>query len=194
MMQEVIDLQRQQHGTHQYMESVNQKLQAAEDRQKQMVSSLAKVFQIPKFKKEQRRISSPQKVRKFIKHQSHDHSWGLSQFPVDNTVRDVDIESETVPLQLPDLDLQELAQVKDPFAKEELDFNLVKQEELWSPDFETGSAMPKEIWNDSGNYEYPEFGVPDGELSDFWNLADSATENWTSGETSQYKDANQYGF
>ncbi|KAK1429410.1 hypothetical protein QVD17_11619 [Tagetes erecta] len=196
MMQQVIDLQHQQHGTHQYMESVNQKLQAAEDRQKQMVSSLAKVFQIPKFKKEQRRISSPQKVRKFIKHQSLDHNCGLNPNPiqVENTVRDVDIESETVPLQLRDLDLQDLAQVKDPFPKEELDFDLVKQEDIWSPEFENVSAMPKEIWNDAGNYEYPEFGVPDGELSDFWNLADTGAENWMSGESSQYKEANQNGF
>ncbi|KAI3687883.1 hypothetical protein L1987_81586 [Smallanthus sonchifolius] len=190
MMQEVIDLQQQQRGTHQYMEDVNQKLQAAEDRQKQMVSSLAKVFQIPKFKKEQRCISSPPTVRKFIKHQSHDHNYGLNQVPVDNIVRDLDIQSETVPLQLHDLDLQELAQVKDPFPKEELDFNLdydattmVKQEDIWNSDFETVSAMPNKTWDDAGNYEYPEFGVPGGELSDFWNLADSGAENWMSGNS-----------
>ncbi|KAI3822573.1 hypothetical protein L1987_10166 [Smallanthus sonchifolius] len=200
MMQEVIDLQQQQRGTHQYMEAVNQKLQAAEDRQKQMVSSLAKVFQIPKFKKEQHRISSPRTAHKFIKHESHDHSYGLNPSPVDNIVRDLDIQSETVPLQLHDLDLQELAQVKDPFPKE-LDFNLdydattmVKQEDIWNSDFETVSAMPNKMWDDAGNYEYPEFGVPSGELSDFWNLADSGAENWMSGEASQSQNTNQYGF
>ncbi|KAK9079321.1 hypothetical protein SSX86_000992 [Deinandra increscens subsp. villosa] len=185
MMQEVIDLQNQQQGTHQYIEAVNQKLQAAEDRQKQMVSSLAKVFQIQKFKKDQCRLSSRQTVRKFIKHQPN-----------------LDIESETVPLELHDLNVQELAQIKDPFPKEELDeldvnldyvgTTMIKQEDIWSSEFETVSAMPN--WNDAGNYEYPEFGVPGGELSDFWNLADSGAEFWMSGETSQSAKTNQYGF
>ncbi|KAI7751354.1 hypothetical protein M8C21_023451, partial [Ambrosia artemisiifolia] len=198
MMQEVIDLQDQQRGTHQYMESVNQKLQAAEDRQKQMVSSLAKVLQIPKFKKEQRRVSAPQLVRKFIKHQPDDHNFGLNPIPVDNTVRDLDNQSETVPSRLHDLDSQELAQVNDPFSKEVLDFNLdydaatmVKQEDLWSSDFETVSAMPNNLWNDAGNYEYPEFGLPGGEVSDFWNVADSGAENWMSGEPSDSQKTNQ---
>ncbi|KAJ0714503.1 putative transcription factor HSF-type-DNA-binding family [Helianthus annuus] len=187
MMREVIDLQDQQRGTHQYMEAVNQKLQAAEDRQKQMVSSLAKVFQITKFKNEHRRISSQQKARKFIKHQPDDH------VSVDNT--------ETAPLRLHDLDLQELAQVNDRFPKEELDFSfdydaatIVKQEDLWSSGFETVSAMPNNMWNDVGNYEYPEFGAPGGELSDFWNLADSGAENWLSGEPSKSQKTDQYGF
>ncbi|KAM0045518.1 putative Heat shock transcription factor family [Helianthus debilis subsp. tardiflorus] len=187
MMREVIDLQDQQRGTHQYMEAVNQKLQAAEDRQKQMVSSLAKVFQIPKFKKELHRISSQQKARKFIKHQPDDH------VSVDKT--------ETAPLRLHDLDLQELAQVNDRFPKEELDFSfdydaatIVKQEDLWSSDLEAVSAMPNNMWNDVGNYEHPEFGTPGGELSDFWNLADSGAENWLSGEPSKSRKTDKYGF
>nr|AAF74563.1 heat stress transcription factor A3 [Solanum peruvianum] len=77
MMQEVVELQQQQHGTVQLMESVNEKLQAAEQRQKQMVSFLAKVLQNPTFlarvrqMKEQGEITSPRTMRKFVKHQSH---------------------------------------------------------------------------------------------------------------------------
>ncbi|CAN4121423.1 unnamed protein product [Withania somnifera] len=80
MMQEVVELQQQQRGTVQQMEAVNEKLQAAEHRQKQMVSFLAKVFQNPTFMarlqqmKEQGKITSPKTMRKFIKHQRHDPS------------------------------------------------------------------------------------------------------------------------
>lgn len=77
MMQEVIELQQQHRGTVQHMEAVNEKLQAAEQRQKQMVSFLAKVFQNPKVlsrlqqMKEQRGITSPRTMKKFVKHQPH---------------------------------------------------------------------------------------------------------------------------
>ncbi|XP_049359301.1 heat stress transcription factor A-3 [Solanum verrucosum] len=77
MMQEVVELQQQQRGTVQQMESVNEKLQAAEQRQKQMVSFLAKVLQNPAFlarvrqMKEQGEITCPRTMRKFVKHQPH---------------------------------------------------------------------------------------------------------------------------
>ncbi|KAK4730811.1 hypothetical protein R3W88_023799 [Solanum pinnatisectum] len=77
MMQEVVELQQQQCGTVQQMESVNEKLQAAEQRQKQMVSFLAKVLQNPTFlarvrqMKEQGEITGPRTMRKFVKHQPH---------------------------------------------------------------------------------------------------------------------------
>ncbi|KAF9680166.1 hypothetical protein SADUNF_Sadunf06G0092800 [Salix dunnii] len=79
MMQEVIELQQQQSGTVHRVQSVNQRLQAAEQRQKQMVSFLAKLFQNPAFlarlkkKKEQGEIGSSKMRRKFIKHQQHQH-------------------------------------------------------------------------------------------------------------------------
>lgn len=77
-MQEVVELQQQQRGTIQQMKTVGEKLQAAEQRQKQMVSFLAKVFQNPAFlahlrqTKEQRQITSPRAMRKFVKHQQHE--------------------------------------------------------------------------------------------------------------------------
>ncbi|XP_057982827.1 heat stress transcription factor A-3 [Malania oleifera] len=72
LVQEVVDLQQQQYGTHQRMEAVSQKLQSAEQRQKQMVSLLAKLLQNPEYlahlrqEKERKEIGFP-KVRKFVK-------------------------------------------------------------------------------------------------------------------------------
>ncbi|XP_065855887.1 heat stress transcription factor A-3 [Euphorbia lathyris] len=74
MMQEVVELQQQQRGAVHHMEAVNQRLQAAEQRQKQMISFLANLFQNPAFlarlkqNKEQREIGSPRMKRKFVKH------------------------------------------------------------------------------------------------------------------------------
>ncbi|KAK6126288.1 hypothetical protein DH2020_039993 [Rehmannia glutinosa] len=78
MMQEVVELQHQQRGTVQHMEIVNEKLQTAEKRQKQMVSFLGKMFQNPAFlsrlqqTREPKSITSPRSTRKFVKHQSHE--------------------------------------------------------------------------------------------------------------------------
>ncbi|CAI9097822.1 OLC1v1034319C1 [Oldenlandia corymbosa var. corymbosa] len=74
MMQELAELQRQQRGTFQHMEAVNEKLQAAENRQKQMVSFMAKLLQNPAFvahlqqMKQQKEITSPRTMRKFLRH------------------------------------------------------------------------------------------------------------------------------
>ncbi|KAJ6407582.1 hypothetical protein OIU84_010964 [Salix udensis] len=90
MMQEVIELQQQQSGTVHHVQSVNQRLQAAEQRQKQMVSFLAKLFQNPAFlarlkqKKEQGEIGSSRMRRKFVKHQQHQHA--LSESSMENKI------------------------------------------------------------------------------------------------------------
>ncbi|KAF8042524.1 hypothetical protein BT93_A0992 [Corymbia citriodora subsp. variegata] len=74
LMQEVVELQQQHHGTAHHAEAVYQRLQAAEQRQKQMVSFMAKLLQNPSFvarlreKKEQREIGSSRVRRKFLKH------------------------------------------------------------------------------------------------------------------------------
>ncbi|MED6162075.1 hypothetical protein PIB30_118804 [Stylosanthes scabra] len=84
LMQEVVDLQQQQRRTVHHAGEVNQRLESAEQRQKQMVSFLAKLFQNPTFlarlrdKKEQREIESPRARRKFIRHQ---HEAGTSETP-----------------------------------------------------------------------------------------------------------------
>ncbi|XP_057460073.1 heat stress transcription factor A-3-like [Actinidia eriantha] len=77
MMQEVVELQQQHRGTVQHIEAVNKKLQEAEQRQKQMVSFLEKLFQNPGFlerlrQKDQPAITSPRTIRKFLKHQQHE--------------------------------------------------------------------------------------------------------------------------
>ncbi len=80
MMQEVVELQQQHWGTINHMEAVNQRLQSAEHRQKDMVSFLAKLLQNPAFidrlkqKKEQRKIDSPRVRRKFVKQHQHEMS------------------------------------------------------------------------------------------------------------------------
>lgn len=78
MMQEVVELQHQQRGTVKHMEMVNEKLQTAEKRQKQMVSFLGKIFQnqafLTRFQQmgKQKSITSPRTMRKFVKHQAHE--------------------------------------------------------------------------------------------------------------------------
>ncbi|EOY08120.1 DNA binding protein, putative [Theobroma cacao] len=75
LMQEVVDLQQHHQGTARNVEVVGQRLQAAEKRQKQMVSFLVKLFQNPAFlarlkqKKEQGEFGSPRMRRKFVRHQ-----------------------------------------------------------------------------------------------------------------------------
>ncbi|XP_030522143.1 heat stress transcription factor A-3 isoform X2 [Rhodamnia argentea] len=74
LMQEVVELQQQHRGTAHHAAAVNERLQAAEQRQKQMVSFMAKLLQNPSFvaclreKKEQREIGSSRVRRKFLKH------------------------------------------------------------------------------------------------------------------------------
>ncbi|KAM5559585.1 heat stress transcription factor A-3 [Rosa sericea] len=73
LMQEVVDLQQQQRGTAHHLKAVNERLQSAEQRQKQMVSFLAKMLQNPAFlarlqqKREQKGIGSSSGQRKFVK-------------------------------------------------------------------------------------------------------------------------------
>ncbi|KAK8600435.1 hypothetical protein V6N13_059784 [Hibiscus sabdariffa] len=75
LMQEVLELQQEQQGTTLHVEVVNKRLQSAEQRQRQMVSFLAKLLQSPAFlarlrqKKERGEIGSPRVQRKFLKHQ-----------------------------------------------------------------------------------------------------------------------------
>lgn len=78
LMQEVVELHQQHRGTASHMEAINQRIHAAEQRQKQMVSFLAKLLQNPAFlarlkqKKEQGEIGSSRMKRKFVKHQPHE--------------------------------------------------------------------------------------------------------------------------
>ncbi|GAV80040.1 HSF_DNA-bind domain-containing protein [Cephalotus follicularis] len=78
LMQEVVELQQQHRGTACHVEMVNQRLQGAEQRQKKMVSFLAKLLQNPAFvahlqqSKERGEIGSSRTERKFVKHLPHE--------------------------------------------------------------------------------------------------------------------------
>ncbi|KAM0940335.1 putative transcription factor HSF-type-DNA-binding family [Dioscorea sansibarensis] len=76
LMQEVFRLQQEHLATVRQMDSLNQRMQSAERRQKQMVTFLAKVFQNPEFlaqirkQKAQREIVSARAKRKFLNQHS----------------------------------------------------------------------------------------------------------------------------
>ncbi|KZV28447.1 hypothetical protein F511_03250 [Dorcoceras hygrometricum] len=78
MMMEVVELQKQHKGMIQHLEDVNEKLKGAENRQKQMVAFLAKMFQNPdvlarlRQAKERSSVTSPRTMRKFLKHQQQE--------------------------------------------------------------------------------------------------------------------------
>ncbi|TQE04312.1 hypothetical protein C1H46_010097 [Malus baccata] len=78
LMQELVELQQQHRGTVNHMKVMNQRLQSAEQRQKQMFSFLAKMLQNPAFiarlqiKTRQEDIGPSRVRRKFVKHQQHE--------------------------------------------------------------------------------------------------------------------------
>ncbi|XP_068341650.1 heat stress transcription factor A-3-like [Pyrus communis] len=78
LMQELVELQQQHRGTVDHMKVVNQRLQSAEKRQKQMFSFLAKMLQNLAFVarlqiKTGKEDIGPSRVRrKFVKHQQHE--------------------------------------------------------------------------------------------------------------------------
>ncbi|XP_043724531.1 heat stress transcription factor A-3-like isoform X1 [Telopea speciosissima] len=92
MMQEVVTLQLEHRGSAQRLETMKQRLQIAEQRQKQMVSFLAKLLQNPVFlarlqqKTEQREIASPRVKRKFIKHQQQQPDQVKSDSPMEGQI------------------------------------------------------------------------------------------------------------
>ncbi|XP_021644844.2 heat stress transcription factor A-3 [Hevea brasiliensis] len=90
MMQEVVELHQEQHGAVHHMEAVRQRLQGAEQRQKQMISFLVKLFQNPAFlarlrqNKKQGDIGSSRMKRKFVEQQHHEP--GQSESPMEGQI------------------------------------------------------------------------------------------------------------
>uniref|UniRef100_UPI001CB90CA7 heat stress transcription factor A-7a-like n=1 Tax=Erigeron canadensis TaxID=72917 RepID=UPI001CB90CA7 len=166
MMQEVIDLKNEHRETHQYMESVNEKLKAAENKQKQMVSFMAKVLQNPTFlssikekKAQMLQISSPRTTRKFIKHQPHE----LDALPIGDSSRSLDVDHASKGKNVLDMELEAAPEYfLDPVSGGIDDFSM-KQEDIWS---------------DLGNYELPEFGARGEDLSNIWNIGTSGGDAW----------------
>ncbi|KAF0935254.1 hypothetical protein E2562_031708 [Oryza meyeriana var. granulata] len=77
LLQEVARLKQEHLQTIEHMSTLNQRLESAEDRQKQMVSFLAKLLQNPTFlrqlklHRQQKEIDSTRVKRKFLKHVPH---------------------------------------------------------------------------------------------------------------------------
>nr|CAB3449916.1 unnamed protein product [Digitaria exilis] len=77
LLQEVARLKQEHRQTIEQMSTLNHRLESAEDRQKQMVSFLAKLLQNPSFvrqlklHREQKEIESTRVKRKFLKHVPH---------------------------------------------------------------------------------------------------------------------------
>lgn len=122
IMQEVVELQQQQQGTFHHMESVNQRLQSAEQRQKQMVSFVAKLLQNSAFlarlqQKEQREIGSARVKRKFVK--QHQHEIGKSDSSMEEQVvkYQPDWRQLIIPSAAPDLYPVPVEQSEDYFSQ-----------------------------------------------------------------------------
>lgn len=81
LLEEVLKLQQDQLMTINQMSSLNQKLETAEERQKQMVSFLAKILRNPNMLAQFRINQEQRHRRKFLKHQKHDQSSSLLQPP-----------------------------------------------------------------------------------------------------------------
>ncbi|CAL1373071.1 unnamed protein product [Linum trigynum] len=118
MMQEVVELQQQQRGSIEHMETVNKRIHVAEQRQKQMLSFLAKLFQNPGFldrlkeSKEDRQqgsIGGGSKRKKFLR-QSQGEASGSSTSVQGKMIKH---ESDSVPMEeelSPDYVLQNMAE------------------------------------------------------------------------------------
>ncbi|KAK9168420.1 hypothetical protein Syun_000560 [Stephania yunnanensis] len=95
LMQELAQLQQEQRGRAHQVEAMKQRMETAEQRQKQMVSFLAKVLQNPAFlarlqqMKEVRQIGSPRVKRKFFK-----------QREIERTMPDTSMEGQIVKYEL----------------------------------------------------------------------------------------------
>ncbi|KAL0347098.1 UNVERIFIED_CONTAM: Heat stress transcription factor A-3 [Sesamum calycinum] len=116
MMQELVELHQQQRGTVQRMEIVKEKLEEAEKRQKLMVSFLAKMFKNPAIlarlqeTREQKSITSPRSMRKFVKHQAQEPSTLSSQLEPYSSAFPSAIPDSVPPAlkQLPDISSQNI--------------------------------------------------------------------------------------
>ncbi|KAG7554003.1 Winged helix DNA-binding domain superfamily [Arabidopsis suecica] len=112
LMEEMVELQQQSRGTARHVDTVNQRLKAAEQRQKQLLSFLAKLFQNPGFLERLKNLKGREKGgalglekarKKFIKHQQpQDSPTGgeMVKYEADDWERLLmyDEETETTPL------------------------------------------------------------------------------------------------
>ncbi|KAL8036318.1 hypothetical protein ABFX02_12G150700 [Erythranthe guttata] len=192
MMREVIELQHQQRGTVERMETVNEKLHTAEKRQKQMVSFLGKIFKNPSLlsrigqTRGQKSITTPKTMRKFVKHQGSEPIGENKvsgtkdvSFEVEDFAQDHYLKGKAVLGPLPESMPEYFISFPDDVAKEKAAAASMTEVEdaIWSKGFESGAGIgssTNEFWSDVGNYSVPELG----RFSDVWDIPLQADEGY----------------
>ncbi|KFK24845.1 hypothetical protein AALP_AA8G032000 [Arabis alpina] len=208
LMEEMVELQQQHRGTARHVDTVNQRLIAAEKRQKQMLSFLAKLFQNPSFLGrlknlkgggEREALGSEKARRKFIKHkQPQDSPTGgnIVKYEADDWERLLMTDED-----IPDAG-QEMTSITDSKGKnlmnpsEEEMMNpddlmsfpfpgevdgMIKQEETWSMGFDTTSFNNDNVWGNTLDNNISEFGSVAATTSD--GLPDVYWEQFAAGIT-----------
>lgn len=191
LMEEMVELQQQNRGTARHVDIVNQRLKAAEQRQKQMLSFLAKLFQNPGFLDRLKNLKGREKGalglekarRKFIKHQQpQDSPTGgeMVKYEADDWERLLmyDEETENTPLSSQQ-GMTSSVGGTDPKGK-----NLMNpsEEEMIKPDYlmsfpsPEGLVKQEETWSMGFDTTIPSF---------------SNTDVW--GNTMDYKDVSEFG-
>lgn len=140
LMKEVIELQQQQKGTAQHVNTVNRRLQSAEQRQRQMISFLAKLLRNPEFlfclrrKKEQKAMDSPRMKRKFVKQPKHEANDFTPSMDGQVVKYQPDWESLAIPSTALDLNPSLLPESMPNFQSENASLNdVIAPEELAFP-------------------------------------------------------------
>ncbi|KAG2262469.1 hypothetical protein Bca52824_069548 [Brassica carinata] len=211
LMEEMVELQQQNRGTARHVDTVNQRLKAAEQRQKQMLSFLAKLFQNPGFLDRLKNLKGEgeggggalgfEKARKkLIKHSPTGVE--IVKYEADDWERLLMSEEETENIPLSSQGMTSSIEGTDPKGKnminpsEEEMMNrdylfpfptpegLVKQEETWSMGFDTTipSFSNEDVWGTMMDYNVSEFGSV-AETSSGGCLPDVCWEQFAAGIT-----------
>ncbi|EOA20741.1 hypothetical protein CARUB_v10001065mg [Capsella rubella] len=192
LMEEMVELQQQSKGTARHVDAVNQRLKAAEQRQKQLLSFLAKLFQNPAFLERLKNLKGREKGalglekarRKFIKHQQpQDSPTGaeMVKYEADDWERLLmyDEETEKTPLS-GQQGMTSSVGGTDPKGKNLMN---ISEEEMTKPDYLMSFPSPEglikqeETWSMGFDTTIPSFGN-----TDVW------------GNTMDYSDVSEFGF
>lgn len=198
LMEEMVELQQQNRGTARHVDTVNRRLKAAEQRQKQMLSFLAKLFQNPDFLDRLKNLKGGrerggalgfEKARKkFIKHQQpQDSPTGgeIMKYEADDWERLLLSEEETENIPLSSGGMTSSIGVTDPKGK-----NLMNppEEEMMDTDYLMSFPTPEglikqeETWSMGFDTTIPNFSNDDvwGNTMDY-NVSEFGSVAETSG-------------
>ncbi|CAA7034003.1 unnamed protein product [Microthlaspi erraticum] len=206
LMEEMVELQQQHRGTARHMDTVNQRLKAAEQRQKQMLSFLAKLFRNPGFLERLKNLKGGgerggalglEKARKkFIKHQQQPQVGGeIVKYEADDWERLLMSEEE-----MENIPLSGIGGSEDPKGKNLMnplvekmmnpDYlmsfpspeGLIKQEETtWSMGFDPSFSNNDDVWENTMDYNASEFAYVAETTSG--GLPDVCWEQFAAGNT-----------